>query len=296
MKVLPSSLLASLALVVPLISAGCSDAEASDAVLRFTAIPDHNSTELRAKFDPLAAHLSAELGITVEYIPTASYPASVDAFKNGDVQLAWFGGLTGVQAREAVEGSRAIAQGKADPTFKSYFVVNASTGIEKSDAFPAGLEGKSFTFGSEASTSGRLMPEYFIRENTEKSPEEFFGSPNSYSGGHDKTAKLVEAGSFDAGALNYKTYDSMVAEGKLDPERCRVVWVTPEYADYNWTAHPELDTTFGEGFTDKLASALVAIQDPQLLAAVDRAEGLIPATNQDFESIRQLAIELKFLR
>ncbi len=296
MKVLPSSLLVSLALFVPFFSAGCSDAKASDAVLRFTAIPDHNSTELRAKFDPLAAHLSAELGITVEYIPTASYPASVDAFKNGDVQLAWFGGLTGVQAREAVEGSRAIAQGKADPTFKSYFVVNASTGIEKSDAFPAGLEGKSFTFGSEASTSGRLMPEYFIRENTEKSPEEFFGSANSYSGGHDKTAKLVEAGTFDSGALNYKTYDSMVAEGKLDPERCRVVWVTPEYADYNWTAHPELDTTFGEGFTDKLASALVAIQDPELLAAVDRAEGLIPATNQDFESIRQLAIELKFLR
>jgi len=295
---LPDMKALTLALVALLsvFAASCSETVAGPGTLKFTAIPDHNSTELREKFEPLAAHLGEVLGVTVEYVPTASYPASVEAFKNGDVMLAWFGGLTGVQAREAVEGSRAIAQGKADPTFKSYFIVNSDTGIERSDEFPAALAGKSFTFGSESSTSGRLMPEYYIRENTGQSPEEFFGSPNNFSGGHDKTAVLVQAGTFDAGALNYKTYDSMVAEGKLDPERCRIVWVTPDYADYNWTAHPDLDTTFGAGFTDRLAAALVAIEDPELLAAVDRAEGLIPASNEDFDSIRKLAIELKFLR
>jgi len=292
MKVLIRSLIAFL----PLFAASCSETEASSSILKFTAIPDHNSTELREKFEPLAAHLGEVLGVTVEYVPTASYPASVEAFKNGDVTLAWFGGLTGVQARETVDGSRAIAQGKADPTFKSYFIANAGTGIERSEEFPAALAGRSFTFGSEASTSGRLMPEYFIRQNTEQSPEEFFGAPNNFSGGHDKTAILVQAGTFEAGALNYKTYDSMVASGKLDPELCRIVWVTPEYVDYNWTAHPDLDTTFGAGFTDRLAAALVAIEDPALLAAVDRAEGLIPASNEDFASIRELAIELKFLR
>ncbi|MFT5286303.1 MAG: phosphonate transport system substrate-binding protein [Planctomycetota bacterium] len=274
----------------------CTETVASAPILKFTAIPDHNSTELSEKFGPLATHLSTVLGVTVQYVPTASYPASVDSFKNGDVQLAWFGGLTGVQARDAVEGARAIAQGKSDPTFKSYFIVNSDTGIERSDEFPSSLAGKSFTFGSEASTSGRLMPEYHIRENSGQSPEEFFGAPSNFSGGHDKTAILVQAGTFDAGALNYKTYDKMVASGKLDPERCRIVWVTPDYADYNWTAHPSLDQTFGEGFTDRLAEALVSIIDPALLAAVDRPEGMIPASNEDFEAIRQLATQLKFLR
>lgn len=285
-------LVAALALAL----SSCSESSAGTRTLRFTAIPDHNSTELREKFEPLAEYLGEQLGVEVEYVPTSSYPASVDAFKNGDVQLAWFGGLTGVQAREAVDGARAIAQGKVDPHYKSYFIANADTGIERSDKFPMELAGKSFTFGSEASTSGRLMPSYFITKETGKSPEEFFGSPSNFSGSHDKTAKLVEAGTFEAGALNYKTYDKMVAKGDLDPERCRLVWVTPDYADYNWTAHPMLDEMFGAGFTGKLADALIGITDPALLAAVDRPEGLIPATNADFESIRRLAMELGFLR
>ncbi len=273
----------------------CGESQAGEPVLRFTAIPDHNTTELREKFEPVADYLSEKIGVPVEYVPTSSYAASVEAFKNGDVMLAWFGGLTGVQARGAVEGSRAIAQGKSDPTFKSYFVAHADTGLEKSVDFPD-IAGMSFAFGSESSTSGRLMPEHFIRQITGKSPAELFGNENHYSGSHDKTAKLVEAGTFQVGAMNYKTYDRMVAEGDLDPEKCRVVWVTPDYPDYNWTVHPEVDAIFGANTTGKLTKALVMMSAPGLLAAIDRPEGLIPASNADFESIRELATDLDFLR
>jgi len=278
---------------VPAFASCSGESHAGDALV-FTAIPDDNATALSARFGPLADHLSNELGVTVRYVPTSSYEASVEAFKNGDVQLAWFGGLTGAQAREAVPGARAIAQGKVDPRFKSYFIANAATGIEPSDDFPMELAGKTFTFGASNSTSGRLMPEYYVRQKTGKSPEEFFGMPDSFSGSHDKTAVLVQAGTFDAGALNYKTYDRLVDEGTIDPAFARIVWTTPEYADYNWTAHPSLDTQFGEGFTDKLQAALVGLDDPELLKAVDRAEGLIPATNEDFAAIGELARELDF--
>ncbi len=294
MKLTRSSI-AALVLLAAFISA-CAEAKAGGGVLRFTAIPDHNTTELTEKFGPVADYLSNALGVEVEYVPVASYAASIETFKSGDVQLAWFGGLTGVQARAAVEGSRAIAQGKSDPIFKSYFIAHESTGLEKGDAFPMELEGLSFTFGSDQSTSGRLMPEYFIRENTGKSPQEFFGTENQYSGGHDKTAKLVEAGTFQAGALNFETYDRMVEEGKLDPAKCRIVWVSPTYADYNWTAHPVLEEMFGAGFIDRLAEALVEMTDPTLLRAVDRPDGLIPASNADFQAIHELAVELGFLR
>jgi phosphonate transport system substrate-binding protein len=284
-------------LVLGLLTVACTvESNAADDVLQFTAIPDDNTTELREKFEPLAAHLSEVLGVQVRYVPTSSYSASVEAFKTGDVQLAWFGGLTGVQARAAVEGARAIAQGKVDPKYKSYFIANASTGIEPGEAFPAALEGLAFTFGSESSTSGRLMPEHFTRENTGKSPEEFFGAENHYSGSHDKTALLVSAGTFQAGAMNYKTYDKMVAEGKIDPAVCVNIWTTPFYADYNWTAHPVLDERFGAGFTDRLQAALVGVTQPGLLEAVSRPEGLILATNDDFASIEELARELGFVR
>ena len=272
-----------------------ADGSGDQPTLVFTAIPDQNSTELEQKFAPVAEYLSEELGVPVKYLPTASYDASVNSFKNGDVQLAWFGGLTGVQARKAVAGAQAIAQGKIDPHFKSYFVAHVDAGIAPSDSFPMELKGKTFTFGSRRSTSGRLMPEYFIRENTGQSPDDFFGQLSNFSGSHDKTATLVEAGTYQAGALNYATYDKMVADGKLDPAKCIKIWTTPDYADYNWTAHPVLDQTYGSGFTQKLQTALVNMKDAELLAAVTRPDGLIPASNEDFASIHKLAVDLGFL-
>lgn len=269
-------------------SCGDSAGQPSEPVLRFSAIPDQNRTELQAKFALVADYLNSQLGVEVRYVPTTSYAASVEAMVNADVHLAWFGGVTGVQARRRIPGARAIAQGRVDPEYKSYFIANADAGLTPSADFPAGLAGKSFTFGSPDSTSGRVMPEFFVRENTGQAPAEFFGtSPNAYSGTHDKTAKLVEAGTFDAGALSYKKYDSMVAAGLLDPARCVLIWTTPTYPDYNWTARPDLDATFGEGFTDRLQAALVACENPDVLRALDRPEGLIAAGNDDFEAIAQ---------
>jgi phosphonate transport system substrate-binding protein len=255
----------------------------STSTLYFSAIPDANKTELDEGYSKVAAHLSKELGVPVKFRPASDYAASVEAFKNGDIQLAWFGGVTGVQARRAVPGARAIAQGKVDPQYVSYFIANASTGIKPSDTFPMGLAGKSFTFGPDTSTSGRVMPEHFIREATKKSPADFFGHPNKYTKGHDFTAKEVEAGTVDAGVVSYTKYDDMVAKGQLDPAKCVKIWTTPPYPDYNWTAHPSLDKTYGAGFTDKLQKALVGITDPELLGILLRKEGLIAAKNEDFE-------------
>ena len=269
--------------------------EGAAEVLRFTAIPDSNSTELEGKYKAVADYLAAQLGVPVEYVPTADYTASVEMFRNGDVQLAWFGGLSGVQARHAVKGARAIAQGKVDPKFKSYFVANADTGLERSEDFPMANGSMSFTFGSQKSTSGRLMPEHFIRVHTGKSPREFFGKESQFSGSHDKTAKLVEAGAVQVGAMNYLTYDSMVAEGKLDPKKCKIIWVTPTYADYNWTVHPSVETTYGAGFSNKIQAALISVTDPGLLKAMSREEGMIAASNEDFAAVAELAKDLGFI-
>ncbi|MCP3960431.1 MAG: putative selenate ABC transporter substrate-binding protein [bacterium] len=293
-----------LSAAVALGAAGCGEsrqdqqatrAEPAAKVLRFSAIPDQNTTETREKLAPLIDQLSRQLGVEIEYVPGRDYQASVEMFKNGDVHLAWFGGLTGVQARQAVPGARAIAQGESDPKFYSYFIAHRDSGIEPSEEFPTGLGTLRFTFGSESSTSGRLMPEFYIRENTGKGPAEFFENPVGFSGSHDKTVELVESGQFQAGAVNYTVYDRRVAAGETDPEIARVIWKTPFYADYNWTVRPDVDDAFGAGFTERLQQALVAIDDPALLGALPR-ERLIPATNEEFEGIRKVAEALDMLR
>ncbi len=283
--------------VVALSLAACgapeSERAAGEATLRFSGIPDQDTTVLDQKFKPVAAYLEKALGVPVEYVPTKDYQASVEAFTNGDIQFAWFGGLSGVQARHRVEGARAIAQGTEDPSFLSYFIAHKDAGLEASDTFPVAAKGKTFTFGSESSTSGRLMPEHFIRENTQEAPEAFF-SRVAFQKNHDQTVEIVTSGAVEVGAVNYKVYDRRVANGQTDPAVCKIIWKTPTYADYNFTAHPKLETMFGAGFTKKLQDALLAIKDPAVLAAFQRS-GFIAAKDEDFEGIRTVAKALGFL-
>jgi phosphonate transport system substrate-binding protein len=295
----PGLSLAALAMVAAGACGGSSSSQAGGdtqaRVLRYTAIPDQNTTELQEKFKPLSEHLTRVLGVSVEYVPARDYQASVEMFANGDVGLAWFGGLTGVQARSKVPESRAIAQGDADPQYYSYFIAHSDTGLTRRDEFPMEIAKYAFTFGSEQSTSGRLMPEHYIRKHTGKSPQEFFSKPVGFSGSHDKTAELVASGQYQIGVINYKVYDQRVAQGKTDPDVVRVIWQTPTYADYNWSVRPDLDATFGAGFTDRLQKALLEIQDPTLLAALPR-ERLVPASNEDYTGIREVAQQLGMLR
>tara|TARA_B100000959_G_scaffold285230_1_gene359289 strand:+ start:2305 stop:3183 length:879 start_codon:yes stop_codon:yes gene_type:complete len=266
--------------------------------LVITAIPDEKVSDQEVRFQALQTYLAGQLGIRVEFSISKDYAAAVQRFTNGEVHMAWFGGLTGVQARDRVEGARAIAQGAADPQFKSYFIANTSTGLERSDEFPTeAIRDLTFTFGSPSSTSGRLMPEYFVRKNTGKSAAEFFSRKVQFqkSGGHVATAEAVQAGSVQVGALNFKTYDSMVADGRLDPGKAPIIWVTPDYADYNLTVHGDLDNYFGDGFIDKLQKALVECSDQEVLKAFNR-EALIPASNDDFAGIEAVAKELGLMR
>ena len=275
---------------------GGTPAETSAKVLRFSAIPDKDVSNQAARYKPLADYLAGALDVKVEFVPAANYSASVTKFVNGEIQLAWFGGLTGVQARDKVAGARAIAQGTEDPQYKSYFIANASTGLTKSAEFPAAIKDLNFSFGSKSSTSGRLMPTYFIIQETGSNPEEWFTNPvNYHDNGHDGTAEMVASGDqWNVGVLSYSTYDKMVAKGDLDPEKCPIIWETPAYADYNFTAHPNLDETFGAGFIDKLQAALLAVTDEAVLGTLNRS-GIIRAENADFDSIVEVAKQLDLL-
>ena len=281
-------------LAVGLILAACQEAPRAP-VLRFTAIRDDNTAELRRKFEPLADYLAERLDVPVEYVPSADYGASVEMFKNGDVQLAWFGGLTGAQARAAVSGALAIAQGEEDQAYYSYFVANASTGIERSESFPTEIAKRSFSFGSASSTSGRLMPEYYLRRETGKSPRDFFEQGFSFSGSHAQTLALVAAGTVEVGVVNYRTYLAKVASGDIDPERVRVIWQTPTYADYNFTVRPDLVAEFGPGFLEKLRAALLNLEDPGILEALQRSR-LVAASNAEYHDLEVVARSLDLLR
>lgn len=266
---------------------------AASQTLYFSAIPDEDETALVERFSEVAAYLEAELDVDVEFVPVKSYPAAVTAFRNDQVQLAWFGGLTGVQARLLTPGARAIAQGAEDTAFVTYFIAHEATGLAEGPGFPLAAEGMTFTFGAETSTSGRLMPEFHVREETGLAPSEFF-SRVGFSGDHSQTLRLVASGAYQVGALNYAVYEQAVEDGAPEVETARVVWRTPPYPDYNWTIRGDVDDRWGEGFAERVQAALVGMTDPGLLASFPRM-GFVPAASEDYAFIEETARALDLL-
>jgi phosphonate transport system substrate-binding protein len=255
--------------------------------LFFSAIPDQDESRLMERFGKVADYLTERLGVPVKYVPVKSYAAAVTSFRNDQLQLAWFGGLSGVQARMVTPGAQAIAQGAEDPAFYSYIIAHSSTGLKASDDFPKEIAGKTFTFGSKGSTSGRLMPEYYIRKNLDESPDDAFKSVG-FSGNHSRTIELVQSGAYEVGAVNYQVWDSMLEEGKIDTDQVSVIWKTPDYPDYQWTIRGDVDGKWGEGFSEKVKTALLEMDAPALLEAFPRSK-FISASNEDYLPIEETA-------
>lgn len=269
--------------------------------LRIGAIPDQNPERLNRLHGALSAELSESLGVPVRYVPVSNYAAAVSAFRTGSLDLVWFGGLTGVQARLQTPGAKVVAQRDIDARFTSVFIANSGSGlrpITSQDQLKQ-LKGKRFTFGSESSTSGRLMPEHFLRQSG-VTPRDFAGGRGGFSGSHDATVALVQSGAYEVGALNEQVWTSQVKDGRVDSSKVKMIWRTPPYADYHWLARPGLDDRFGTGFTERVRGTFIALKPDterrRTILELFGAGSFIPAKASDYDAVANIGRQLGKIR
>ena len=273
---------------------------AANQTLRLSAIPDQDPEKLNRLYGGLATYLSSALRVPVKYVPVTDYTAAVSSFRIGDLDAVWFGGLTGVQARIQTPGSHLLAQRDIDAKFQSVFIANVDSGIAPiaDVAGLVALKGHSLTFGSESSTSGRLMPQYFLN-TAGVALTDLRGSPG-FSGSHDATIKLVEAGTFEAGALNRQVWLAAVANGTVDQSKVKVIFESPTYSDYHWLARPDLDKRFGKGFNRALREAILALDSkkPAQRAVLELfgAKKFVPTQGSNYDKIEAIGRQLGLIR
>jgi phosphonate transport system substrate-binding protein len=266
------------------LSIGGALAQQPPKELRISAIPDENPQELLRIYTPFSDYLSKEIGIPVKFTPVVDYAATVEGLAGNKLDMVWYGGLTSVQAARMAKGAKRIIMRKEDTEFKSQFITRKDTGVKDLK----GLKGKTFSFGSVSSTSGHLMPRYYLMKagiNPEKDFSKF-----SFSGAHDATAAWVEAGRVDAGALNFLVWDKLVANKKVDTDKVVVFYTTPPYEDYVWTVRAGLDNATVE----KISKAFLKLdynnpEDKKLLD-LHRTKGYIPAKDEQWKSLEDAAV------
>ncbi|WP_159878909.1 putative selenate ABC transporter substrate-binding protein [Aquitalea denitrificans] len=257
-------------------------ASAEEAVLKVSAIPDEAPTELQRKFAPLGQYLEKELGMKVQFVPVTDYAAVVTALNSDKIDMAWLGGFTFVQA--SLHGKVVpLVQREEDSKFTSKFIVNAAVGAKSLKD----LKGKSFAFGSASSTSGHLMPRYFLQKEGIK-PETFFKNV-AYSGAHDATVAWVASGKVDAGALNASVWDKLVASGKVDSSKVKLLATSPTFYDYNWTVRGNLDKKLQARITAAFLKLDAKNPEQKAILELQRASRFIPTKADNYKGIEAAA-------
>jgi phosphonate transport system substrate-binding protein len=255
-------------------------------VLRVSAIPDENPTELMRIYTPFAEYLSKQLGLKVQFVPVVDYAATVEGLAAKKLDLVWYGGFTSVQAVRRTNGQATrLAMRKEDAEFKSVFITRKESGVKAL----ADLKGKTFAFGSVSSTSGHLMPRYFLLKNG-VNPDRDFAQKPAFSGAHDATALWVESGKVDAGALNILVWEKLVESKKVDLDKVAVFWTTPPYVDYVWTARGDLDPGLRERITQAFLRLKYDSPDDRRLLDLHRTKGYIRAQDEDWKGTEEAAI------
>jgi phosphonate transport system substrate-binding protein len=255
-------------------------AMAQATTLRVSAIPDEAPTELQRKFAPLGDYLAKETGLTVQFIPVTDYAAVVEGLATNKIDMAWLGGFTFVQARQRTQGGAVpIVQRAEDEKFTSKFIVP----IDSDAKTLADLKGKTFAFGSASSTSGSLMPRFFLQQDGIV-PERDFKTV-AYSGAHDATVAFVAAGRAGAGVLNASVWDKLVEAGNPNAAKVRVLATTPPYYDYNWTVRPGLDAAVTKKLTDAFLKLDAAKPADKEILALQRASRFIATKSSNYDGI-----------
>lgn len=258
-------------------------AVADEAVLRVSAIPDEAPTELQRKFAPLGKYLEAQTGIKVVFTPVSDYAAVVESLATRKIDLAWLGGFTFVQAKIRTNGTAIpIVQRAEDAVFTSKFIT-ADPNIKS----VADLKGKTFAFGAPSSTSGSLMPRFFLQQ-AGLNPEKDFKNV-AYSGAHDATVAFVAAGKAEAGVLNASVWDKLVEQKKVDTDKVRVFSTTPTYFDYNWTVRGDLDPVLVKKLTDAFLKLDPANPEHKEILALQRASKFVPTKKENYDGIEKAA-------
>lgn len=266
------------------------DRATQSPVLRIGVLPDESEEAIRQRYTPLLKYLSENTQFTVQLVLSENYSDLVDLFRRHKVDLAYFGGLTFLQVH-TFYGAEPLVMRDVDTRFTSWFLVKGGDTAEDLRKF----KGLPLSFGSRLSTSGHLMPRYFLNSTYSITPENYF-SEVVYSGAHDKTAYHVRDGKVSVGVANSEIIKAMMNDGRLNKNDVRIIWKTPPFPDYVWAVQGNLNTDH----KTLIRNAFLSLDagDPvqsKILGNVGAAS-FLPAGANDFLLLKQVAENLGLLK
>lgn len=269
-----------IALGAAILTGGCSKEE--QIVLGF--VPSAEAEKIATTVKPLTEILSQKLGIKVKSYLATDYTAIIEALGSGKVDVAFLPPFAYVVAHDKYGAEvlvKALRHGKE--FYRGQFSVRSDSGVDSLKQ----LKGKIWAYPDASSSSGYLFPKYkMIKEGID--PDEFF-SDKIQTGSHDNAILAVYNGEADL-ATTFEGAENRLLKDYPDvKEKIKIIAYTDKIPNDGLVVKKDLDPALKE----KIKQAFLSLNEDstamRILKEVYSWDGIVPASDKDYEIVREVA-------
>lgn len=204
-----------------------SSAQAADEPLRFGIISTESSSNQSTQWQPFLDDMSEALGVEVQPFFATDYAAVIQAMRFDKVDLAWYGNKSAMEAVDRAGGeifAQTVAANGA-PGYWSLMIVNKKSPYDSVDEVLDHASELTFGNGDPNSTSGYLVPGYYVFAKNHVDPATAF--KRTLNSNHETNALTVANGQVDVATFNTESMERLEITHPDKADQLKVIWKSP---------------------------------------------------------------------
>ena len=271
-----------------ILSACTSNADNSNAAIKeinFGVLSTESQANQKPIWEPFAAAMSQQIGITIKPFYVTQYAAVIEAMRFGKVQAAWLGGKSYIEAVKIADVEAFAQVVSADGTRGYYSAEAIATGGDKYVIKNAVK--LTFAFNEPNSTSGFLVPSYYIFTKNNVDPKKAF-KRLIFAGNHEACALAVANKQVDVATVSSEALSRLESTNPTARQKIEIIWKSPIIPSDPIVYRRDLP----DDLKKKLQNFFYNYKDAKVLTPF-KISGFVQAEDKNWHTIRELEIAKK---
>jgi phosphonate transport system substrate-binding protein len=195
--------------------------------INFGIISTDSTSVLKQRWEPLIADMEKSTGLTVHAFFATDYSGVIEGMRFNKVQLAWYGNKSAIEAVDRANGEvfAKVVYADGSEGYKSLLITNVNSPYKTLDDVLKNGKNINFGIGDPESTSGTLVPSYYIFAKNNIDPKSYFKTIRSSN--HESNLLATINNQVDVATNNTEMLDKLKTDHPDKAAQVRVLWTSP---------------------------------------------------------------------
>ena len=195
--------------------------------INFGIISTDSSSALKSLWQPFLDDMGKATGLKINGFFATDYTGIIEGMRFGKVQVAWHGNKSAIEAVDRAGGEE-FAQFidlEGRPGYYSYVITHRDSPLKSIEEMIANGKSLSFGMGDPQSTSGTLVPTYYVFRQKKLDPKNVFRVTRSSNHGGNLLAVLNKQ--IDVATNNSEELDKLKMRDAAKHAEVKILWTSP---------------------------------------------------------------------